>query len=54
MSYLHYVCLVGLSLLPVVRRRAHILFTLCVFVRLNKTRALLQTTGGKDQPNKHT
>jgi hypothetical protein len=32
MSYLHYLCLFGSSLPPVVCRRAHILFTLFVFV----------------------
>ena len=37
MSYLHYLCLFGSSLPPVV----------C------KTSALLQTTGGKDESNKH-
>jgi hypothetical protein len=39
----------------VVCRRAHVLFTLFVFVwyNVNKTWALLQTTGGKDEPNKH-
>jgi hypothetical protein len=56
MSYLRYMCLLGLSFPPVVCRRAHVLFTLYVlawFVFTNKTRALLQTTGGKDKPNKH-
>ena len=33
MSYLRYVCLFGSSLLPVVCRKVHVLFTLCVFVR---------------------
>ena len=32
MSYLRYVCLFGSSLLPVVCRKVHVLFTLCVFV----------------------
>jgi hypothetical protein len=32
MSYLHYLCLFGSSLPPVVGRRAHVLFTLFVFV----------------------
>ena len=32
MSYLRYMCLFGLSLPPVVCRRAHVLFTLYVFV----------------------
>ena len=32
MSYLRYICLLGLSLLPVVCRRAYVLFTLLVFV----------------------
>ena len=32
MSYLHYLCLLGSSLPPVVCRRAHVLFTLFVFV----------------------
>ena len=32
MSYLRYMCLFGLSLPPVVCRRAHVLFTLFVFV----------------------
>jgi 4-amino-4-deoxy-L-arabinose transferase-like glycosyltransferase len=49
LSYLHYLCLFGSSLPPVVCRRAVVLFTLFV----NKTTALLQTTGGKDEPNKH-
>ena len=31
MSYLHFLCLFGLSLPPVVCRRAHVLFTLFVF-----------------------
>jgi hypothetical protein len=34
MSYLHYLCLFGSSLPPVVCRRAHVLFTLFVFVWL--------------------
>ena len=33
MSYLHYLCLFGSSLPPVVCRRAHVLFMLFVFVR---------------------
>jgi hypothetical protein len=70
MSYLRYMCLFGLSLPPVVCRRADVLFTFYVFVwfsykqlevktnqtntyNVNKTSALLQTTGGKDEPNKH-
>ena len=32
MSYLHYLCLFGSSLPPVVCSRAHVLFTLFVFV----------------------
>ena len=32
MSYLRYMCLFGSSLPPVVCRRAHVLFTLYVFV----------------------
>ena len=32
MSYLRYLCLFGSSLPPVVFRRAHVLFTLYVFV----------------------
>jgi hypothetical protein len=40
MSYLHYLCLFGSSLPPVVCRRDHVLFTLFVFV-----------TGGKDESN---
>ena len=31
MSYLHYLCLFGSSLPPVVCRRAHVLFMLSVF-----------------------
>jgi hypothetical protein len=42
MSYLHYLCLFGSSLPPVVGRRDH---------GLDMT--LLQTTGGEDEPNKH-
>jgi hypothetical protein len=64
MSYLHYLCLFGSSLPPVVCRRAHVLFTLFYKQQevktnqtntnnINKTSALLQTTGGKDEPNKH-
>jgi hypothetical protein len=76
MSYLRNLCLFCLSLPPVVCRRAHVLFTLFVFVLfvlrhepsykqlevktnrtntnyVNKTGALLQTTGGKDKQNKH-
>ena len=34
MSYLHYLCLFGWSLPPVVCRMAHVLFTLSVFVWL--------------------
>ena len=33
MSYLRYLCLFGSSLLPIVCRRAHFLFTLFMFVR---------------------
>ena len=33
MSYLHYLCLFSSSLPPVVSRRAHVLFTLFVFVQ---------------------
>ena len=32
MSYLHYLCLFGSSLTPVICRRSHVLFTLFVFV----------------------
>ena len=32
MSYLRYLCLFGSSLPPVVSKRAHVLFTLCVVV----------------------
>ena len=42
MSYLRYVCLFGSSLPPVVCRRAHVLFTLCVFVRFVFTFSCLQ------------
>ena len=35
MSYLRYLCLFGSSLPPVVCRRAHVLFTLLVFVYLS-------------------
>ena len=42
MSYLRYVCLFGSSLLPVVCRKVHVLFTLCVFVRLVFTSSCLQ------------
>jgi hypothetical protein len=83
-SYLCYLCLFGLSLPPVVCRRADVLFMFFVFVcrrahvlftffvvvcpsykqlgvktnqtntnNINKTAVLLQTTGGKDKPNKH-
>jgi hypothetical protein len=53
----------GSSLPPVVCRRVHVLFTLLVCVKrevktnqthtnnVNKTRTILQTTGGKDEPN---
>jgi hypothetical protein len=64
MFYLRYLCLFGSSLPPVVCRRAHVLFMLLVFVwfvkknktntnNINKTSAVLQTTEGKDKPNKH-
>jgi hypothetical protein len=62
MSYLCYLYLFGSSLPPVICRRNHVLFMLFVFVvktnqtntnNINKTSALLQTTGGKDKPNKH-
>jgi hypothetical protein len=43
MSYLRYLCLIALSLPPVVCRRAHVLLTLFVFDR----------TGGKDKAIKH-
>jgi hypothetical protein len=60
MSYLCYLCLFGSSLPPVVCRRADVLYTLLVFSykqlevkmnqtntnNVNKTSALLQTTGG--------
>jgi hypothetical protein len=50
MSYLRYLCLFGLSLLPVVCRRAHVLSTTNTN-NVNKTCAFLRTTGGKDEPN---
>jgi hypothetical protein len=65
-SYLRYLCLIALSLPPVVCRRAHVLLTLFVFDRfvevktkrtntnnVSKTWAPLQTTGGKDKAVKH-
>ena len=42
MSYLCYLCLFGSSLPPVVCRRAHVLFTLFVFVRFVFTSSCLQ------------
>ena len=42
MSYLRYLCLLGLSLPPVVCRRAHVLFTLFVFVWFVFTSSCLQ------------
>ena len=42
MSYLRYVCLFGSSLLPVVCRKVHVLFTLFVFVRFVFTSSCLQ------------
>ena len=42
MSYLRYVCLFGSSLPPVVCRKVHVLFTLCVFVRFVFTSSCLQ------------
>ena len=42
MSYLRYLCLFGLSLLPVVCRKVHVLFTLCVFVWFVFTSSCLQ------------
>jgi hypothetical protein len=51
MSYLCYLCLFGLSLPRVVCRRAHVLFMLFVFVRSSLPR--VETTLGKDEPNKH-
>ena len=42
MSYLLYLCLFGSSLPPVYCRRAHVLFTLFVFVRFVFTSSLLQ------------
>ena len=42
MSYLRYLCLFGSSLLPVVCRRAHVLFTLFVFVWFVFTSSCLQ------------
>jgi hypothetical protein len=53
MSYLCYLCLFGSSLPPVVCRSADVLFMLFVLNNINKTSAPLQTTGGKDEPNKH-
>jgi hypothetical protein len=60
MSYLRYLCLLGSSLPPVVCRRADVLFMQLEVKtnqtntnNVNKTSALLQTTGGKDEPNKH-
>ena len=41
MSYLRYVCLFGSSLLPVVCRKVHVLFTLFVFVRFVFTSSCL-------------
>jgi hypothetical protein len=41
MSYLCYLCLFALSLPPVVCRRAHVLFTLFVFVRFVFTSSCL-------------
>jgi hypothetical protein len=40
MSYLRYLCLFGSCLPPVVSRRAHVLFTLFVFVRFVFTKQL--------------
>ena len=42
MSYLHYLCLFSSSLPPVVSRRAHVLFTLFVFVQFAFTSSCLQ------------
>ena len=42
MSYLHYQCLFGSSLPPVVCGKVHVLFTLCVFVRFVFTSSCLQ------------
>jgi hypothetical protein len=60
MSYLRYLCLFGSSLPPVVCRRADVLFMKLEVKRnqtntnnINKTSAPLQTTGVKDEPNKH-
>jgi hypothetical protein len=59
MSYLRYVCLFGWSLPPVVCRRGPSYKQLEVKTNrtntnnVNKTSALLQTTRGKDEPNKH-
>jgi hypothetical protein len=41
MSYLRYLCLFGSSLPPFYCRRAHVLFTLFVFVRFVFTSSLL-------------
>ena len=41
MSYLRYLCLISLSLPPVVCRRAHVLLTLFVFVRFVFTSSCL-------------
>jgi hypothetical protein len=64
MSYLCYLCLFGSSLPPIVGRRADVRHQpsykqLEVKTNqtntnnINKTSVLLQTTGGKDEPNKH-
>jgi hypothetical protein len=58
MSYLRYLCLFGSSLLTVVCRRAaykqlEVKTNQTNINNVNKTSALLQTTGGKDEPNKH-
>jgi hypothetical protein len=41
MSYLRYLCLFGSCLPPVVCRKVHVLFTLCVFVRFVLTSSCL-------------
>jgi hypothetical protein len=60
MSYLCYLCLFGSSLPPVVCRRhqpsykqLEVKMNQTNTNNINKTSALLQTIGGKDEPNKH-
>jgi hypothetical protein len=52
MSYLCYLCLFGLSLPPVVKQ-LEVKMNQTNTNNINKSSALLQTTGGKDKPNKH-